>query len=119
VSETLIPTNPLMPADSLSALLQADPKKLPAGLAGRSAEKSAKDFESVLLYRMLEEMKRTIPDSGLLETGTSEQVQDIFWYYLAQEVASQGGLGLWKEFHKQLGRLDEATPAQVPPEPPR
>jgi len=66
------------------------------------AEKVAKDFESVLLYKLMEEMRRTIPQSGLLSNGITKQVQGIFWYYLAQEVADGGGIGLWKDIYRQM-----------------
>ena len=68
----------------------------------KAAEKAAKDFESVLLYKLMEEMRRTVPESELLESGASRQIEGIFWYYLAQEVADGGGLGLWKDVYKDM-----------------
>ena len=58
-------------------------------------------------------MRRTIPDSGLLETGISDQVQGLFWFYLAQEIARQGGVGLWKDLARQM-HLDGRDPAAAP-----
>ena len=116
MSETVFPTNPLMPSEPLSALLAARAGHAAHGRPAGGVQKAAKDFESMLLYRMLEEMKRTIPDSGLLETGISKQVQDIFWYYLAQELAGQGGLGLWKQLQHSFAA---SAPGQAPTEQPR
>ncbi len=79
-----------------------------------AARKAAKDFESVLLYRLMEEMRRTIPESSLLGTGISKQVQGIFWYYLAQEVAEQGGIGLWRGIYKELAGPAAANSAVAP-----
>ena len=81
-------------------------RSVPAGgvgpsAAGTSAEQAARDFESVLLLRLMEEMRRTVPDSGLLSTGAGRQIEDIFWYYLAQDVAEGGGLGLWQQLLRQ------------------
>jgi flagellar protein FlgJ len=76
-------------------------------------EKAARDFESVLLQRLFEEMRRTIPESGLLESGVSDQVQGMFWMYMAQEVGAKGGIGLAKELSRQFRRL-----AQEPPQDP-
>jgi len=59
--------------------------------------RAAKDFEAVLLHKMLQEMANTIPDSPLLDNGPGRQVQGMFWYYLAQDLAEKGGLGLWKQ----------------------
>jgi len=58
---------------------------------------TAKDFEAVLLHKMLQEMANTVPDSPLLDEGAGRQVHDMFWYYLAQDLADKGGLGLWKQ----------------------
>ena len=62
----------------------------------------AKDFESVLLSKLLDEMKNTIGHWGFEKNGLSRQVQGIFWLYLAQDIASKGGLGLWKDIYKFL-----------------
>lgn len=72
-----------------------------AGKPG-AMEKAAKDFESVLLHKLMEEMARTIPESGLLKSGISKQIQGIFWLYLAQEVADGGGLGLWRDIQRYI-----------------
>ncbi len=80
-----------------------------------SAEQTAKDFESILLYKLLNEMKATIPESGLLESPITKQVQDLFWYYLAQDISRQGGLGLWKDLHRQLSTQADSVP-QVEPQ---
>ncbi len=44
----------------------------------KAAEKAAKDFESVLLYKLMEEMNRTVPESGLFESGATRQIDGIF-----------------------------------------
>ena len=81
------------PAGGASAL---DPK----------AVRVAKDFESVLLNKLMEAMQATVPESGLLEDGTSKQVQAIFWNYLSRDVADKGGMGLWKDIYRQLSPHD-------------
>jgi Rod binding domain-containing protein len=103
-------TSPLAAAGLLdTATLNA--QHLSAKAAGRrQAVQAAKDFESVLLHRVLEEMRRTVPESGLLETGTSDQVQGLFYFYLAQEVAQKGGMGLWKELYRQINPQDKTPP---------
>jgi Rod binding domain-containing protein len=72
---------------------------------GAALEKTARDFESVLLHRVFEEMRRSVPESGLLDSGTSDQVQGMFWMYLAQDVAAKGGIGLAKELSRQFSRM--------------
>ena len=121
--DTSFPTNPVLPSDLLSLTKLAGAGLLARSAGGRSpgaVEEAAKDFESVLLYKLLEEMKRTIPDSGLLGGGAAKQVQGMFWYYLAQEIADQGGLGLWKDVYREFARGVEAAagpPSPLPPVP--
>jgi Rod binding domain-containing protein len=83
-----------------------------AGGAG-DMEKAAKDFESVLLHQLLQEMSRTIPESGLTSSGASKQIQSIFWSFLAEEVADNGGLGLWRDIQQYC----TGAPKNDPPAP--
>jgi Rod binding domain-containing protein len=79
-----------------------------------AAQKAARDFESVLVHKVLEEMSRTVGESGLLGSEMTGQVEGLFWFYLAQEVANKGGLGLWKEIYRQLeppNATDRKAPA--------
>ena len=112
----VLPTGPILPGETLgtAASLQrmaqadADPAK---------AEKVAKDFEAILLHRLMEEMRRTIPKSELLETAVSSQMDGLFWFYLAQEVAEKGGIGLWKDLSGTMGPAAQETPAHGVSEP--
>jgi len=117
VSDVAFPTSPILPRPSLAETLAPKAQALLRRPTQGAAERAAKDFESVLLYRLLEEMKRTIPSSGLLENGISEQVRDLFWYYLAQDLADKGGLGMWKELYRQMNPASGpggAGPEQAP-----
>lgn len=90
---------PIGPADLVGRMPAIDA----TGKAGpAAAERAAKDFEAVLLHRVLTVMKESIPDSGLLSNGISRQVHDIFWMYLAEGMAEKGGVGLWKEIYAQM-----------------
>ena len=94
-------------------LILSEPVSLPSllgnlnkvdGISEQKKIQAAKDFESVLLQKLLDAMKKTVPESGLFEGGISEQVQDIFWFYLAQDMAKQGGMGLWKTIYEQISQ---------------
>jgi Rod binding domain-containing protein len=80
---------------------------------GAAVDKAASDFESVLLHRLFEEMRRTIPESGLLESNGNEQIQGMFWMYMAQDVAAKGGIGLAKELARQFRQMTH-EPTQTP-----
>ncbi|MCD6364945.1 MAG: rod-binding protein [Planctomycetes bacterium] len=68
----------------------------------RKTAEAAKDFEAVLLNKIMEAMERTIPKSGLLDGGATEQIRSMFWMHLADELADNGGLGLWKDIQRQM-----------------
>jgi len=93
----------LLPGGGMAALQRL------AGAPGRAdgpqgLQRAAKEFESILLQKVMEEMRGTVIDSGLLEDSTSKQFEGMFWDFLAQNVAEQGGLGLWKELYQQWSR---------------
>ncbi len=91
ISTEIIP--PAVPIENLNKFdaLQEEKKK-----------QSAKDFESVFIHKLLEEMKNTIDDWGFEKDETSRQVQGIFWLYLARDIANNGGFGLWKDIYQAL-----------------
>jgi Rod binding domain-containing protein len=66
----------------------------------------AKDFESILMTRMLDEMKNTIGEWDDSEDAASQQMQGIFWMHLAQHVGGNGGIGLWKQIVQSMNQSD-------------
>jgi len=95
--------NPVMPTTALTAE-QARTEK---------TEQLAKDFESVLLTKLVDEMKETVGNWGLEEEdAASGQMQGLFWMYLAQDLGNKGGLGLWKDLQRFFN--DMQSPAEPP-----
>jgi flagellar protein FlgJ len=93
------------PIQSVSDVLSTfSPAMGPLRGAGdkRQAVQAAKDFESVLVTRLLSEMRNSVPEGGLFGDGVSKQVEDMFWYYLGQEIGNKGGLGIWQEIYRQM-----------------
>ena len=85
-----------------------------SGLKNVSDEKKkqiAKDFESVLLNKMLDQMKNTVGNWGFEKDGPSNQVQGIFWMYLARDIGNNGGMGLWKDIYQFLANADQTNAA--------
>ena len=76
-------------------------------------EQLAKDFETVLLTKLVDEMKETVGNWGLEEEdAASGQMQGLFWMFLAQDLGDKGGLGLWKDLHRFF--TDMQSPAEPP-----
>ncbi len=83
-------------------------------IINHKCEGVAHDFESVLLTRLFDQVQQSMGKWDLEEDGTSQQVQGLFWFYLAREVADQGGVGLWKDVYQQLQRMDNVpSPADI------
>jgi len=90
------------------------PASATAGSASsKELEKAAKGFESILLDKLLQEMRNTIPDNGLFDNPVSKQLEGVFWSQLAQDIAEKGGLGLWKQIYRQV--CPAAAPVQEAP----
>jgi hypothetical protein len=71
-----------------------------------------RDFESVLLTKLFDQVQASIGDSGFdEEDGGSQQVRGLFWLHLARDVADKGGFGLWKDIYQYIKRLDGAGTA--------
>ena len=78
-------------------------------LSNAQKEKFAKDFESIFISKLFDEMKNTIGDWGGEQDGASQQIQGLFWLNLAQDVSKNGGLGLWKDIYQSLNDIENNT----------
>jgi Rod binding domain-containing protein len=102
-SANLILTEPISLPTPLRNLNKVD------GIPEQKKEQIAKDFESILLSKLLDEMKNSIGDWGFEESAASEQIQGIFWLYLGRHLANNGGLGMWKDIHETLTNPDQTN----------
>ena len=106
-SAKLILTEPVAAPTQLEHLAKS---KLD-GATDEKKKQIAKDFESVLLNKLFDQMSKTVGNWGLEKDGASEQGQGIFWLYLAQDIADNGGMGLWKNIYKSLTPSDQTNTA--------
>lgn len=100
-----LPVGPVPDAGTPPRPVARDPRPV---TQATGHEQVAKNFESVLLTRLFEQVQESIGTWDLEEDGTSQQVQGLFWFYLAQDVADKGGFGLWKEIDAHLRQMDNA-----------
>ena len=92
----LILTEPALPPASLEKMKNAD--------SASEAQKKqfAKNFESVFISKLLDEMKNTIGDWGFEKDEDARQTEGIFWLFLARDMANNGGFGMWKDIYQSL-----------------
>ncbi len=107
-STKLILTEPVSPPTMLEHLDQSRLKSI----SEEKKKQVAKDFESVLLNKLLDEMKNSIVDWGLEKDAASKQTQGIFWLYLGRDIANNGGLGLWKDIYQFLSNTEQTNTVQ-------
>ncbi len=105
----MIPEPTWMPLDSPTR--GVEPTGASVGAAGTAQQeklqKVARDFESVFLHQVMSVMKDSIPDDDW-EDSSSEQIQGMYWSFLAQAVGEQGGLGLWKDLYSMMAQQQKA-----------
>jgi Rod binding domain-containing protein len=76
-------------------------------------KQAAKDFESVLINKLLDAMQSTIGQLGLEQDAASGQIQGIFSLYLSRHIANNGGFGLWKDIYQFItNAANTSTTAQ-------
>ncbi len=92
--------------DSAQLLDQAITPRSIKSKKGRNPEKlkeAAQQFEAIFIQQMYKEMRKTIPDDGLIQRGNAEdiyaQLQDL---EAAKITAQQGGIGLADLMMQQL-----------------
>lgn len=104
--------NPIDTLNTLTGSALPDTIKKTDDATQAQKEKFAKDFESVFLEKLLDEMKDTIGNWGFEQDGASKQIQGLFWMNLARDASDKGGIGLWKEIYQSLNTADNSTTAK-------
>lgn len=85
-----------------------------ADMSDLKKQELAKDFESILLTRLFNEVKASISASSFDEDAGSDQIHGMFWSFLAEDVADKGGFGLWKDLYQNFKDMEGAgTPGAL------
>ncbi|MBN1974927.1 MAG: hypothetical protein JW787_14900 [Sedimentisphaerales bacterium] len=91
---------------------QVEKSKL-ANVSDEKKKQVAKDFESLLLNNLLDQMKNTIGSWGFEKDSVSSQVDGIFWLCLSRDLADKGGLGLWKEIYNEMPGNEKVNQSEI------
>jgi len=64
---------------------------------------ASRQFEAMMFQQMLSAMRKTIPSSGIIQTGFAEDVQSaMFDQAVAESASRQGSLGIANSIYQQL-----------------
>jgi len=74
----------------------------PTPNAQQKLRKACTDFEAVFISKMWEQMRATIPKSGLMHSPQEDMYRSMFDRDFAEKMASDGGIGLGDMLYKQL-----------------
>ena len=89
-----------------------DPSK--SGKDPEALKTLCQDFESILIHSLFKEMRKTIPESELLETGMATDLfQEIMDMEVARDMARKGGFGLAQSLYRQLQGPGQATDPNI------
>lgn len=75
------------------------------GAKEKQLREAARDFEGVLVNTLMNEMQKTVGESGLFENSQTKQIQGMFWQFMSDEVANKGGIGLADQLYREFSRL--------------
>ncbi len=70
----------------------------------------AKEFEAILLNKLMEKMNSTVGDVGGDKKAASKQIDGLFSFYLSRHLAKNGGLGIWKDVYQFFNDIENAPP---------
>ncbi len=76
---------------------------------GREAklQKACQGFEAIFINTILQEMRKSIPDDGLLPTSNATRTwQQLFDNQLAETLASRQEMGVAKMLYQQLQEME-------------
>ena len=106
-------------ADIQGALTIAQQKPIHAPVSTTDrvkAEKAAKEFESVLVTQMMNEMFSGIQTDGMFGGGQGEQMfRSLMLEQYGKDIVKQGGFGFSDSILRELTKIQEANAAPVQP----
>lgn len=104
-------TDPIRSAKIFSTALQSvspvqGAKKEAGDPTPDQLRSACRDFESIFIQQMMQQMRRTVPQDGLFNGGQAEQMYtSMLDGELSKSFAQQRGLGLSDVLYRQLSAL--------------
>ena len=70
----------------------------------KKLREACEGFESIFIQKMWQEMRKTVPQNGLMHSKEEHYWQDMYDQELAKKMTSAGGIGLADMMYEQLSR---------------
>ena len=68
-------------------------------------KEACKDFQAIFVKQMLDSMRKTVNEQGLLDGGRAEEIfEDMLYEKYAQKISDTAGLGLDEMMYTQLSQ---------------
>ena len=78
-------------------------------------EQACKDFEALFINQMMQEMRKTVPQDGLINGGQAEQIYTgMLDAELSRSISNQRSMGLSSMLYRQLAGLMSAGESDDP-----
>ena len=93
-------------AVNLSGLMESPTqgRKTPK-LDEEKLKKTCRDFEAIFIHKLLKDMRATVPQSGLLDGGSQQELyRSMFDEEFSKNLAAKGGVGLGKILYRNLSQ---------------
>jgi Rod binding domain-containing protein len=102
ITQVLLTKPYVMPPEPPPRVLPPAAGEDPAQTA-EQLRQTARQFETVFLHQILKQMKESVDYASLDEEDESgEQIQSMYWSFMADSVGQQGGLGFWKAIYEDM-----------------
>ncbi|MDR1204677.1 MAG: rod-binding protein [Peptococcaceae bacterium] len=76
---------------------------------------ACQEFESYFLYKMIRQMRQTIPESDLIPKSYANKIyEDMLDDEMSKKFTGMGGIGLADMMYKQIKRENAYTAAMMP-----
>lgn len=73
-------------------------------------KQACKDFEAIFIKQMLDAMRKTVPDSGLLEKDQAQEIfEDMLYDKYASLLSETANLGIADIMYKQLSNYNNTN----------
>ena len=75
----------------------------------KDIEKVSRDFESIFLNKLLSSMRKTVPESGLLDSFATDMFQSMMDEEMSKEMAKNKGMGMGEMIYNDLSNIDRVS----------